>query len=456
MKRDKDRALAKAEYELAKAEAVAAGRDPTTDPLVTTARKAYEALLPTAAAPPAKRLKGPTEGMPSFVRAQLLREVEVHQLEQKLSLAGVSASDPQRVWALATKLSEGQEEAAVVRACYEPMAVAIERAFAGDPSATPPVPPTQDVLHAGSRGTGKSVLGTIIVLRAALAGKLVVYRHKGKRMLVVTEKLEQAAAIKLHALLKEEGYAPLPAEAGVYELKDSDDNTVFDYMSSFKETLVVHDVGEDLNHYVDTAGANKRLVISSPDSRKLKYLRQEVNTRRFFMLLLELDELAFARTACFPNIPEAAMRQRYEEMSGVVRGVLRVEPGEAERVQAAQVNNTSIQFLENVFRAGTLFEQLPSQRDQNGDADKGTDLIFKVVPTADWRSYTIDFVSERVGLALAHRFAQDNSDRVVAFAEAVSSNPALAAWRGHFLVARAHKLLRDGIPQAKELPPSES
>ena len=79
LKQEKERALAKAEHELAKAEAVAAGRDPTTDPLVTTARKAYEALLPTA---PAKRARltaveatDSTEGPPTFVAA-VLRKVQ--------------------------------------------------------------------------------------------------------------------------------------------------------------------------------------------------------------------------------------------------------------------------------------------------------------------------------------------------------------------------------------------
>jgi len=267
-----------------------------------------------------------------------------------------------------------------------------------------------------------------------------VYRHKKREMLLVSNALHEDALVELERLLTVHGLDML--SPGVWDAQEP--KKFLSSVISSHHTIVVHDVGEYHGVEIDPGGANTTLIISSPNADRLKFLQQRPGTKRFYMPPWTEGEINITRETCYPSLDPALVAKRYKIAPGVARWVLAPRDVDVERVQVTQIGNVTLEYLRRFFLASS-FEHLPSQHGVGGGADNGTDLVFQVVPTADWRDYHVDFLTPRVALLLAERHVQYDEATVKQFAQSVSSIPALASFRGRVLEARAHKELLVGV-----------
>ena len=87
--------------------------------------------------------------------------------------------------------------------------------------------------------------------------------------------------------------------------------------------MFVQDIGDDPNATIIVDGLSRRLVVSSPNSEKLKPLRSGSSWTRFYMPLWSLEELQLARKVCYPDVmDEATVTSRFNSMSGIPRYVI--------------------------------------------------------------------------------------------------------------------------------------
>jgi len=380
-----------------------------------------------------KRLHPAERGIGLFVAETFKQQRDTHTLQRAFELGDATPDDERRVMELAERLNglAGNPDHVVVRKCYGELATLIEGHIDGG----------RDVLLAGSRGTGKSVLGTMMAVKFALRGRVVVYSHKSERMLLLAENIADEVRKELRKSLKEYDYDEELAP-GVW-MCGAQDADLFKSIGQSELTLAVHDVGEDPANFVDTAGSNVRLVVSSPNANKLRFLKQMVNFEKLFMPMWTLEELLMARRRCFPLVKEEWVRSRFDTMSGVARWVLHPKEGESERVQRAQIRNTRIGVMESVFLASS-FEHLEPKREASGESstpEQGSDLLFQVIPSDDYTDYTTAFSSDFVASELAIAFARASEEAVWSFAQAVRNNPHMGAFRGYLFEGRAHQIL---------------
>jgi len=367
-----------------------------------------------------------------FVDKQLKLEMIEHQLEQCLCLDWHS-TEP-RVWNLAERLYNCRDlpQRILVRECYAPMvSQMIECLYQGD-----------TVLLGGSSGTGKSVLGTMVALRLALEGKrIIVYRSKQRDMLVVGNSLHDTVKAELQYLLDlHELHMPSP---GVWDANETD--RFLRSVLQSRHTIVIRDLDEcnqlqgDLKG--DMVGDNVTLCVALPDSSQLGFLLERQTTRHFFVPPWTNEELSAARETCYPHLDSELVAKRCAQLPGVSRWVLASDHVDVEREVLGQTCIASVDCVQAAFTA-RRYEQLPSLFVKRAG---WVDLIFQIVPTADWRDFHVIFVSSRVAELVAiniARWIRQPDTRVQHFMQAIADIPTLALFRRTLLCDMVKNVLQ--------------
>ena len=382
-------------------------------------------------------------GIGLFTSETLARECgELKSLTAKLSLAGVAVDSPERILELACVLNGAKEgpTKVIIRKDMGVLSNLIIKSL----------DKKENVLLAGSRGAGKSLQGTVVAIELALRGDLVVYQHKGEKLLLIGDRPKESAMKILAEVCAVEGYdlqAILPGKAWVFGHSASDKD-FFSRLS--KEALMfVQDIGDDPNATIIVDGLSRRLVVSSPNSEKLKPLRSGRSWTHFYMPLWSLEELQLARKVCYPDVvDEATVTSRFNTMSGIPRYVIEALPGTSEKAQKAQIENLNLAGLGGILKT-TDFVLLPMQAPKtassHADVNTGSDLIFKFVPSADYRDFRVQFVSDDVARAVAERFVGEKIEDLRVFLTSTQDIGDLATFRGYVHESLAHRFVRAGL-----------
>jgi hypothetical protein len=369
------------------------------------------------------------------------------EMEHKTSLApfvNLDAGAPMaaRVLALRSALS-GRDDgptSVFIRSCYVSHMQRVLSAFDSE---------NGGMLLAGTRGIGKSVFGTLMVLECAQRGHMVVYEHVGTRLLLVGERVSDEVA----AILARNEYEPI-TQPGVYAIAQSDD-VLFGALVSVKDVVFVQDLGDSPKSTAIKMGSSRWLVVSSPNADKLRYLRNQSFMKRLVMPLWSLQELQDAREQVYQQLPATRyagysaeeVAARFEIYGGVPRWVLErprarsgyFMPSEEELEKA--VKTVGIDELQGVFRAATYID-IPQQ--------KVTGILIHVVP-ADEEGGPLENDPPRCTFAskiIRERMVDELLDRqqfgVSTFINAVQIIPELGGYRGYALEHNAHRNLPKG------------
>ena len=394
--------------------------------------------------PAAKRLKDADSGISERVSKTFKQQLaEPTLITQLASLKGLDS--PERIFRFVTdaEITPTEPPLVYLRDCHVALTDLIITKLAD-----------KHVILAGGRGTGKSWLGTLIALKLALENKLVVYAHRGVRMLLIGPKLDASARRTLEAIAGPRGYDLASFEPGVLQFGTGDED-FFTSISKSRGVLVVHDIGDDINAHIIFDGDSKRLIVSSPNSVKLKPFGQSIVSGFVFVFMppWSLEELKQARTKCYPDKPEDLVCERFERMGGTARYVLQADAGVSEERQDKQVANARIDVLRDIFTASS-YSDIPASgiKDLTGrETNLGTDLLFKVVPTADYLGFRCEFASEHVTTLLAERFAFAEETQTIMKYDFLKNIPTMAAFRGSLVEYQAHKRLRSSPGARGEL-----
>ena len=304
---------------------------------------------------------------------------------------------------------------------------------------------TDHVLLAGGRGTGKSLLGTLLAVHLAMEGYLVIYMHYDAKILLLGEALNEVGRTNLQKVCNAYNFDYTSFRPGVWEFKPQDED-FFSVLRKATGAIVIHDIGDNKNADIVLDVASKLILISSPNSDKLRQIgRYMTGWRRIYMPPWTRSEIMLARARCYPLQDEAMVQARFERMGGSVRCVLEAPPGTSEEAQDLQISNIRVDSLKVFFSAGDFLSLPPmAVKDAAPAGSVGTDLIFKIAVTPDFAKFSCQFVSDYVSRRLAEIFVFAKEDEAKIFVEMLKDQPLTAAFRGHYLEFQAHKLLRKG------------
>ena len=445
LKADKEKALLKAEVTLA--EAVASLKDaeftaaPSSDESLrsekraaaesarasaATARRAYEALLPTGK----RKLESSEDGMSKFLRLEIagrtrMPEAELGQGRQVLRLQGALYGKARAPTSL------------FLRKCYEPLRQRVLQVFEGE---------NNGVFVAGTRGTGKSVFGGLMVLELNARGKLVVFEHLYGKVLIVPE-----GGVPRH-LYTVFGNKDIDASAltpGIYNLSTADGTDLARQLVQQPGCYFVQDLGDTADSSAAVpAGEGNWLLLSSPNAEKLKSLR--ANPRMVFLImpLWSLEELQQARDCVYAPMPAdkfsqytpAEVSARFELYGGVPRYVLeRPRPEEnltlsAEGELDDAVATITTDQLSQIFGSGNYHDipKIPV-----------AGILVHVVEKSPGVGWKLKLATEPITKRLIDGLVQRSYFNTQVFIDTSRRVPELGAFRGYALEQTAHRFLKE-------------
>jgi hypothetical protein len=339
------------------------------------------------------------------------------------------------VWTLQSALfGRGNSISKVyIRACYKIQLKRVMEAFGT---------PNGGILLMGTRGTGKSVFGLLVVLELVRLRKPVIYQHHLGRVLIVSDPLPQEAA----AIVANHHFQAV-TEPGVYNLSDVD---LFKSLYGLACVYYVQDLGDSEEQNAIANGQGRWLVVSSPNSGKLKSLRNNAWMKRLVMPLWTLQELQNARATVYEGLPPLVyagytpveVAERFTLYGGVPRWVLeRPRVGDesfltSEEELQTSLANVTMEELSNVFRAATYMD-IPKQN--------LTSILVHIVPGQTMGDRPrCAFASEAIRGLLVEAFLDRQNFGVAGFINAVSVVPELGGYRGYSLEYNVHRSMRKG------------
>jgi len=354
--------------------------------------------------------QSPADGLTGFV----LSETSLHK---KVRLDSDELKN-NRVFALSQNLwGENERTSAIwLRPCYADFAKIVRRKMRQ---------PKGDVLISGSRGTGKSIFGLLMVLELLDSGKIVLYEHKGRKMLVVGPSSGPGQLEALARCCREKSYEVV-VEEGVYQF-DSRDDGLWNRLTEVEVLTHVQDLGEDRSAKVTRSGNGRKLILASPNNNQLSQLHSEMKLLKLFMPRWDLDELREARAACFPAVSESTMLESFESYGGIVRFVLEMNPVDVRYIVKKAMDTLTIEDLANIFRTPD-FLNVPAQSSTGYfihvvpcEKLEGTSLgdpeVDALVQKYGW--FQCVFATEAIQKSLVERFVSDQSFSVQKFSAAV-------------------------------------
>ena len=208
-------------------------------------------------------------------------------------------------------------------------------------------------------------------------------------------------------------------------------------LSIRRETTIVHDIDNNDTPILENSEA-RWLVVSSPNSKKLKPVDSYPNWVRLYMPQCTLEDLQLALEVCYPSSVDAAVVEaRFKSMSGIARYVVEAEQGVSESIQRVQIRNISLNSLK--IMSITDFTQLPASAPKQAWGPEVSanymDFTFKVVPSANYRTFTIRFMSDDVARAVAEGIVWHEREALGDFLYSSKNDGNHGGFRGHVLEA---------------------
>jgi len=176
--------------------------------------------------------------------------------------------------------------------------------------------PKRWLLLGGTRGCGKSVVGSLIVILLAARGHVIVYQQRGKKMLVVTEKVSKEDKAMLDALMTRARINPVPFKTSVWKLEEAHDSFLQEFLVA-PNFIFVQDLGDDVATVPPQNGSGKRLIISSPNTDKLAVIRRKQLAGIIIMPSWTLDEIMQVEP-----LDHSSVLSRFERVGGIPRWVV--------------------------------------------------------------------------------------------------------------------------------------
>lgn len=292
------------------------------------------------------------------------------------------------------------------------------------------------ILLGGSRGCGKSVVGCLATILLASKGHVVLYEHRGIRMLLLSENVSSEARSFLDKMITPCGIPPISKNQHVCVLgKNSAHLSFFDKFMCVPDFIYVQDLGDHHDVSIPPHNGNgKRLIVSSPNALKLKPIQRNLSAKILIMKSWTLDEILEIK-AVVPDL----VQSRFRRVGGIPRWVTDKTRDETEAAQNRQIESLSLDTLIAVFNIKSYLE-LPSQVDKS-QFNKSTDLIFRIEPISesDDSDFKVVLSSNYVMMRLAKRFIAEKENMILQFVSAIHKTDGLSEFRGRVLEAIVHR-----------------
>jgi hypothetical protein len=292
----------------------------------------------------------------------------------------------------------------------------------------------------GSRGCGKSVVGSLVTILLAAKGHVVMYQHRGEIMIVLSDKVRQEPRMQLDELMQIRRIPMLPQGTGVWRL----DKTVHErfYLDFIKQEffIFVQDLGDDKSEVPSKDGKGRRLIVSSPNAKKLYKLARTNEYKLLIMPTWNLEEIQQLEA----QAPEA-VEARFRRVKGIPRWVTDQPKDETEDMQDKQIQNLPLDVLVEVIRCQS-YVQVPAQVQKEKNSASSTDLIFRIEPKpdTDGTDCVVMVTSSYVHQKLAQRYVESTELEISALVAAVRGVPELSELRGKILEAAVHRAFTEG------------
>lgn len=120
------------------------------------------------------------------------------------------------------------------------------------------------LLLGGSRGCGKTVDALLAVILLAARGRVVAYSHKGRLMLLTTERISDDDRQCLNRVFDCASIPRIPFRTQVWTIETTVDAFIeaFRYEQRF---IFVQDLNDGYAKIPSRAGTGRRMIVSSPD-----------------------------------------------------------------------------------------------------------------------------------------------------------------------------------------------
>jgi hypothetical protein len=287
----------------------------------------------------------------------------------------------------------------------------------------------------GSRGCGKSVVGSLVTILLAAKGHVVMYQHRGEIMIVLSDKIQQELRMRLDELMQIRGIPALPQGTGVWRLDIAVHGRF--YLDFIKQEfcIFVQDLGDDETAIPSRDGDGRRLIVSSPNASKLHHLERTNQYKLLIMPTWKLEELRKLEA----KAPEA-VEERFRRIKGIPRWVTDQPMHVTESAQDTQIENLPLDVLVSVIRCKSYI-RLPSQVQKEKNDGRATDLIFRIEPKPGMNGTecVVMVTSSYVYHKLAQRYVDSTSQELSALVANVQGVPELSEMRGKIFEAAVHR-----------------
>jgi len=185
------------------------------------------------------------------------------------------------------------------------------------------------------------------------------------------------------------------------------------------------DTGKDFK-----AKKAKTVFVSSPKRNHYSEYQKSENHRTLYMPVWEHDELELCRSSLYSNIDQNMFEERLAKLGGIPRLIFEndLDPSE---IVAEALTRTS---LENCTRAvGEIYSN-----------DNVSHVILQLVPTPDYKRYTVMYSSVYVAEEVASRYALENKGGLITFLLASDDLPKYGGLRGYVFEGYCHNIISTG------------
>jgi hypothetical protein len=204
----------------------------------------------------------------------------------------------------------GKQEFLLERPSYDGFLKAIKE-FLNDPRRT--------LVALGSKGIGKSCSTYFLLPFLVNLGHIVTYEDADIKLIIVGPNPKLEVLKEVNTVLKDYRIHSLSPEQGVYEVGASQFDA-WNHLKNLQNLICVHDLGVSDDNKL-TNKAAKQIVISSPNSGRLKILLDTDDSMTYLFEEWSLEECFTFSKSFHPNakVSEDEIERRFNMIGGKIR-----------------------------------------------------------------------------------------------------------------------------------------